>query len=166
MTNLLPATERALLRRLAVEQSENRVPSLIAALEQHYQRTSFKGEHECVFAHPEHAVHLAAFLNQQPLGVHVSVDDAGRLQLHAFLGVDSAADFAADNRLATDDVAFDFPAPCDEHLFSSAHGSADRPFYLYDAIGGTWSPTGSLNDARWGAAAVRLSDGKVLVAGG
>lgn len=32
MTNLLPATQRALLRRLATEQSENRVPSLIAGL--------------------------------------------------------------------------------------------------------------------------------------
>lgn len=32
MTSLLPTTQRALLRRLAVEQSENRVPSLIAGL--------------------------------------------------------------------------------------------------------------------------------------
>lgn len=32
MTSLLPSTQRALLRRLAVEQSENRVPSLIAGL--------------------------------------------------------------------------------------------------------------------------------------
>ena len=32
MATLLPTTERALLQRLAVEQSENRVPSLIAAL--------------------------------------------------------------------------------------------------------------------------------------
>lgn len=32
LTSLLPTTERALLRRLAVEQSENRVPSLIAGL--------------------------------------------------------------------------------------------------------------------------------------
>lgn len=32
MVSLLPATERALLKRLAVEQSQNRVPSLIAAL--------------------------------------------------------------------------------------------------------------------------------------
>ena len=32
MTNLLPTTQRALLRRLAAEQSENRVPSLIAGL--------------------------------------------------------------------------------------------------------------------------------------
>lgn len=32
VTSLLPSTQRALLRRLAVEQSENRVPSLIAGL--------------------------------------------------------------------------------------------------------------------------------------
>lgn len=32
MTSLLPSTERALLRRLAVEQSQNRVPSLIAGI--------------------------------------------------------------------------------------------------------------------------------------
>ncbi|WP_243792363.1 serine hydrolase [Saccharopolyspora gloriosae] len=32
MTTLLPSTDRALLRRLAVEQSQNRVPSLIAGL--------------------------------------------------------------------------------------------------------------------------------------
>ncbi|PKW19814.1 serine hydrolase domain-containing protein [Saccharopolyspora spinosa] len=32
MTSLLPSTQRALLRRLALEQSENRVPSLIAGL--------------------------------------------------------------------------------------------------------------------------------------
>lgn len=32
MTSLLPSTQRALLRRLAMEQSENRVPSLIAGL--------------------------------------------------------------------------------------------------------------------------------------
>lgn len=31
-TSLLPSTQRALLRRVAVEQSENRIPSLIAAL--------------------------------------------------------------------------------------------------------------------------------------
>ncbi|MER2093241.1 MAG: serine hydrolase domain-containing protein, partial [Saccharopolyspora rectivirgula] len=31
-TSLLPATQRALLRRLAIEQSNNRVPSLIAGL--------------------------------------------------------------------------------------------------------------------------------------
>ncbi|GAA0515956.1 serine hydrolase [Saccharopolyspora subtropica] len=32
LTSLLPSTERALLRRLAVEQSQNRIPSLIAGL--------------------------------------------------------------------------------------------------------------------------------------
>jgi CubicO group peptidase (beta-lactamase class C family) len=32
VTSLLPSTQRALLRRLAVEQSENRIPSLIAGL--------------------------------------------------------------------------------------------------------------------------------------
>ena len=31
-SNLLPSTNRALLRRLAVEQSSNRVPSLVAGL--------------------------------------------------------------------------------------------------------------------------------------
>ena len=32
MTNLLPSTQRALLRRIAVEQAENRIPSLVAGL--------------------------------------------------------------------------------------------------------------------------------------
>ncbi|MFB9565600.1 serine hydrolase domain-containing protein [Saccharopolyspora hordei] len=32
LTSLLPSTQRALLRRLAVEQSENRIPSLVAGL--------------------------------------------------------------------------------------------------------------------------------------
>jgi hypothetical protein len=37
---------------------------------------------------------------------------------------------------------------------------------VYNTVNGTWTVTGSLNDARWGAAAVRLQSGKVLVAGG
>jgi hypothetical protein len=37
---------------------------------------------------------------------------------------------------------------------------------LYDPISGTWSPTGSLNDARHDYTATLLADGQVLVTGG
>lgn len=37
---------------------------------------------------------------------------------------------------------------------------------IYDPATGTWSPTGSLADARWGHTATRLRDGRVLIAGG
>jgi len=37
---------------------------------------------------------------------------------------------------------------------------------LYDPIGGTWTPTGSLNTARFEQTAVLLQSGQVLVAGG
>jgi hypothetical protein len=37
---------------------------------------------------------------------------------------------------------------------------------LFDPASGTWTPTGSLNDARMNQAGARLVDGRVLVAGG
>jgi hypothetical protein len=37
---------------------------------------------------------------------------------------------------------------------------------LYDPPTGTWTPGGTLNEPHWGHVAVRLTDGRVLVAGG
>jgi hypothetical protein len=37
---------------------------------------------------------------------------------------------------------------------------------LYDPPSGTWLPAGSLNESHWAHVAVRLADGRVLVAGG
>src|SRR6266480_97473 len=88
-----------------------------------------------VLPHPQHAVDLATFLHQQPFGVDVAMHDAGRLQLDAFLRVDRAAHFATDDRLATDDVALDFPASRHEDLLGGPHGPADRSFDLHDAVG-------------------------------
>jgi hypothetical protein len=65
----------------------------------------------------------------------VAVDHAGGLELDALLGVDRAPDFAADDGLAADDVAFHFPAPSDQHLLRCPDRAAHRAFYFYDAVG-------------------------------
>ena len=73
------------------------------------------GRLSSVFAHAQNAIDLAALLDQQALGRNVTVDDAGRLQLDALLGVNGAAHLAPDDRFATDHVAFHFPAARDQN---------------------------------------------------
>lgn len=46
------------------------------------------------------------------------------------------------------------------------NGSITAAATLYDPADGAWHPTGSLNYARISASAVRLADGRVLIAGG
>ncbi|MGH3085324.1 MAG: kelch repeat-containing protein, partial [Gaiellaceae bacterium] len=45
-------------------------------------------------------------------------------------------------------------------------GVGDSTAELYDPPTGTWIPVGTLNQSRWLHVAVRLRDGRVLVAGG
>ena len=47
-------------------------------------------------SHPDHAVDLAAFLDEEALGRDIPMNDARRLELHPFLGSDPAAHFPAD----------------------------------------------------------------------
>src|SRR6267143_6187398 len=75
----------------------------------------------CVLAHPQHAVDLSTFLDQESLGMHVAVNDARRLKLDALLGVDGSAHFSADDGLTAHDIAFHFPSPCDQDLLRRAH---------------------------------------------
>src|SRR5690348_17440045 len=88
------------------------------------------------FAHTDHAVDFAALLYQQALGRDVAVHDAGRLNLHAFIGVNAAADFAADDRLARHHVAFDRAAFRHQHLAPRADSPHHRAFHFHDALGG------------------------------
>src|SRR6185436_6432308 len=89
-----------------------------------------------ILAHPQHAVDLAALLDEQALGRNVAVDDARGLQLDALLGVNPPAHFPADDRLATHDVALHFPTLRDENLLGGLHGADDGAFDLHDAFGG------------------------------
>src|SRR3989442_11618467 len=89
-----------------------------------------------VFTHSQDAIDFTAFLNQQPLGGHITVNHARWLQLDAFFGVDGAANFATDDRIATHDVAFHFPAPRNKHLLGRAHRAADGALDLHDPISG------------------------------
>src|SRR5713226_847781 len=90
---------------------------------------------ECALPHPHHAVDLAALLHQQPPGREIAVHDAPRLNLDALLGADRAAHFTADDRFASDDVAFHIAPLPHEHLAPGADGAHDRAFYLHHALG-------------------------------
>lgn len=46
------------------------------------------------------------------------------------------------------------------------NGVALRSCAIYDPVGDTWTATGQLTYARWGHAAIKLPDGRVLVVGG
>src|ERR1043165_1725838 len=95
-----------------------------------------------VLAHAQHAIDLAAFLDEQALGVYVAMNDAGGLKLHPLFGVDRAAPFAADDRFAADDVAFHFPAPRDEDLLGGAHRPATRSLGLPHHLAGVFASAG------------------------
>src|SRR6266705_3330365 len=78
------------------------------------------------FAHPDHAVDLAAFLHQQSPRGDVAVHDTGGLNFDTLVGVNAAADFPADDRFARHHVALDGAAFRHQHLATRADGPDDR----------------------------------------
>lgn len=89
-----------------------------------------------ILTHPQHAIDLSTFLNQESLRVHVTMNHARRLELDSLLGVDGTANLSADDRFAAHHVAFHFPAPRDQDLLGRADCAVDGPFNFYDAVGG------------------------------
>src|SRR6266567_3792297 len=87
------------------------------------------------FAHTDHAVDLAALMDQQPLRGDVAVHDTGGLDLDALFSVNAAADFSADDRLPRHHVALDRAAFRHQHLATRADGANDRALHLHYALG-------------------------------
>src|SRR6267143_2631755 len=90
----------------------------------------------CVLTHPQHAVDLSTFLDQEFLRMHVAMNDACRLELDALFGVDRSTHFTANDGLTAHHVALHFPAPRNEHLLRRAHRSVYGAFDLHDAVRG------------------------------
>src|SRR5258706_1100455 len=87
------------------------------------------------FAHTDHAVDLAALMDQQPARGDVAVHYTRGLDLDALLGVNAAADFPADDRFPRHHVALDRAAFRHQHLATRADSPNDRALHLHYAFG-------------------------------